>query len=364
MKDKILILGGYGQVGRYVSMELMDVFPEKVFAGGRNMEKAISFSKETNGRVKPFHIDIYDTESFCKVLTDIALVIMCLSPKKIDFAKYCIENQIHYIDISPSNTLTSEIKSLENTVAETKSTCILGVGLAPGLSNLMVKKAKPCFDEIKSVDIFLMLGLGERHGIDGIKWLLDNINTEFLLKREHSIDVIKTFRNKKKTKFPKQLKIRTAYSFDLADQHTIPITLGLNNVSSYFCYDSSFVTKGVAILKNIGLFELLRFGFIYNLFVSIFNQLLNIIIRLKLCSDVYSIKLEIEGIKDNGKAKHLSSIIGNNNSSVTGKVAAIVAKQIYEGKLKHGIFYLEEIMDFDFFYEQLRDDIEYEINIL
>jgi len=242
----------------------------------------------------------------------------------------------------------------------TETVCVLGVGLVPGLSNLMVKKAKPYFDEIKTVDIFLLLGLGERHGIDGIKWLLDNINKEFSLKRVNTIENIKTFKNKRKTKFPKNLKIRTAYSFDLADQHTIPKTLGLNNVSSYFCYDSAFVTKEVVILKRIGLFKLLRIGFLYNLFVLIFNLLLNIINKFKLSSDIYSIKVDIEGIKNNRNVKHQSSIIGYNNSSVTGKVAAIVANLIYKGEVKHGIYYLEEVLDFDVFYEQLNNDIEYE----
>ena len=91
MKDKILVIGGYGQVGQHVCIELMKIFPERVFAGGRNIQKAISFSNETNRSVKPFKIDIYDTGSFHEILNDITLVIMCLSPHKSDFALYCIE---------------------------------------------------------------------------------------------------------------------------------------------------------------------------------------------------------------------------------------------------------------------------------
>jgi len=364
MKDKILVIGGYGQVGKHVCIELMKNFPGRVFAGGRNIKKAISFAKETDERVKPFKIDIYDSESFHERLQEITLVIMCLSPHNNDLALFCIENKISYIDISPSNKIPSEIKLFEDKAITNETVCVLGVGLAPGLSNLMVKKVKPYFDEIKTVDLFLLLGLGEKHGIDGIKWLLDNINKEFSLKHIDRIEVVKTFKKKKKTKFPKNLKNKTAYSFDLADQHTIPKTLGLNNVSSYFCYDSAFVTKEVALLKNIGLFKLLRFDFIYNLFVRIFNIILLIINKLKLSSDIYSIKVDIEGIKDNKKLKHQSSIIGFNNSSVTGKIAAIVATHIIKGNVKHGIYYLEEVLDFDIFYEQLRKDIEYEYKII
>ncbi len=362
-KDKILVIGGYGQVGQHVCIELMKIFPGRVFAGGRNIQKAISFSNKTDGRVRPFKIDIYDKGSFYETLSNITLVIMCLTPHENDFALYCINNKINYIDISPSNKIPSEIELFKDRAINIETVCVLGVGLSPGLSNLMVKKGKSYFDEIKTVDLFLLLGLGERHGIDGIKWVLDNINKEFSLKRFNTIEVIKTFKNKKKTKFPKKLKIRTAYSFDLADQHSIPITLGLNNVSSYFCYDSVFVTKELVFLKKIGLFKILKYKFFYNLFARIFNLILLIINKFRLSSDIYSIKVDIEGIKDNRYVKHQSSIIGYNNSLVTGKVATFVANQIYNGDLKNGIYYLEEVLDFDIFYEHLRNDIEYEYKI-
>lgn len=363
MKDKILVIGGYGQVGQNVCLELIKIFPQRVFAGGRNMQKALFFSNRTDGKVKPFKIDIYDTESFNEKLIDFGIVIMCLSPDKNNLALYCIENKINYIDISPSNKVPSEIELFKNRAVETETVCILGVGLAPGLSNLMVKKVKPYFDKITTVDLFLLLGLGERHGFDGIKWLLDNINKEFSLERENTIESIKTFKNKKKTKFPKKLKIRTAYSFDLADQHSIPKTLNLKNVSSYLCYDSVFITKKLVVLKLLGFYKMLKYDFAYNLYLRILNVLLITINKLKLSSDIYSVKVDIEGIKENKRVKHQSSIIGYNNSLITGKVAAITANHIFKGNVPHGVFYLEEVLDFDMFYEQLSNDFNYEYEI-
>ncbi|MBP1631256.1 MAG: Saccharopine dehydrogenase [Bacteroidetes bacterium] len=363
MKDKILIIGGYGQVGRNVCTELMNIFPNKIIIGGRNIKKAVSFSEETQWNVKPLKIDIYDTRKYNAILNDISLVVMCLSPKNTDLALYCIENNINYIDISPSYKMASELALYKNIPIKTQATCVLGVGLAPGLSNLMVKKAKSFFDYINSVNIFLMLGVGEKHGNDGIKWLLDNINNVYTINYDNKPRVVTPFGTIKKTTFIDKTNQRKTFSFDLADQHSIPKTLGLANVSSYFCYDSSFVTREIVLLKKIGFFKMLRISWMYNFIANIFRIVLDVINRLKLCSDIYIVKIDIEGVKDNESINLQSSIVGYNNSIITGKIAAIVAKQIYTGKIKRGIYYLEEMFDFDSFYSELKNDITYTYKI-
>jgi len=53
--------------------------------------------------------------------------------------------------------------------------------LAPGLSNLMVKNLVNPVNKVSSTDIYLMLGISEKHGNDGVEWLLNNINYNYLI---------------------------------------------------------------------------------------------------------------------------------------------------------------------------------------
>ncbi|MCL2575658.1 MAG: saccharopine dehydrogenase NADP-binding domain-containing protein [Defluviitaleaceae bacterium] len=110
MQDKILIIGGYGQVGKYVTLELSKVLPNKVIVAGRNLEKAKSLVTKTNGKINALYLDIYDRNSYYNALKNISVVVMCLSPKNLDFAKYCATNGIHYIDTSPIITLCLQEK--------------------------------------------------------------------------------------------------------------------------------------------------------------------------------------------------------------------------------------------------------------
>ena len=51
LRDKILIVGGYGNVGRVIASDLADTFPGRVIVAGRNQQKAQAFAATTNGKV-------------------------------------------------------------------------------------------------------------------------------------------------------------------------------------------------------------------------------------------------------------------------------------------------------------------------
>jgi len=349
MSDKILVVGGYGQVGKYVTLELIYSFPKKVIVAGRDLAKADAFSKEQNNSFETIKLDIYDKESVKASVKNIRVAVMCLSPKNTDFAEHCIRNGIHYIDISPSNDVVKNIKIFKQEAEITNSTCILGVGLAPGLSNLLVKELSRKFDCLESVNISLLLGLGEQHGTDGVKWLLDNIRYNFDLKIDDTNKSFKPFIQKYKTDFPEPLGKRTAYRFNLADQFIVQQTLSINNVSSYFCYDSKFVTAYVSILKHIGVFGLLKYKTAYSFFLKVFISALSIMRKLKIGTDIYGIQINARGIKSGQKTQFQIGATGNNNSLITGQIAAFIAIKLFNENYKAGVFYLEELFSLNDF---------------
>lgn len=358
MKDKILVIGGYGQVGQVICTNLSNIFPTKVIAAGRNFQKAKDFSLLTSGKVIPEQIDIYSIDKNSKLLKDICVVIMCLDQKNVRFVNICIENKIHYIDISPSYTILSQIESLNHKAKEFETTLVLGVGLAPGLSNLLVKYSKAYLDTINLVDIFLLLGIGEKHGRDGVEWLLNNINSDFTVVENNCKKTVKSFEDRKKTKLLPQLKLKTTYRFNLADQHIIPKTLGIKTVSSRLCYDSRFVTKEVALLKKLGVFNLVKIKLFKNLFIKLFERILNIFKKFNIGSDLYVVKVEVEGIKEDREMIFEASISGYNNSKLTGGVASIIAEKLFINEYPSGVHYVEQLFELEEFIEKLKKNLK------
>lgn len=52
---------------------------------------------------------------------------------------------------------------------------MLSIGLAPGLTNLLAAHAHRLLDEVTELDIFIMLGLGDRHGKAAMEWICKRI---------------------------------------------------------------------------------------------------------------------------------------------------------------------------------------------
>lgn len=56
---------------------------------------------------------------------------------------------------------------------------MLSIGLAPGLTNLLAAHAHRLLDEVTELDIFIMLGLGDRHGKAAMEWTVDHLCTRY-----------------------------------------------------------------------------------------------------------------------------------------------------------------------------------------
>ncbi|MCL2411312.1 MAG: hypothetical protein FWC97_06680, partial [Treponema sp.] len=128
-------------------------------------------------------------------------------------------------------------------------------------------------------------------------------------------------------------------------------TQNIKDVLSYFCYDSKITTFLLSFLKHLGIFGLLKFKTFYNIMLKYFNFMLSVNQKLKLGSDVYSIKIDAIGIKNEKEHFYSAGIIGYNNSLLTGKITAFVAEKLYKNNYSSGVFYLEELFSLEDFNE-------------
>ncbi|MFA9556368.1 saccharopine dehydrogenase NADP-binding domain-containing protein [Evansella sp. AB-rgal1] len=359
----ILVIGGYGQVGSVICRNLSQSYPKKVIAAGRNFEKAKNFSLSTKEKVLPLEIDIYNLDETHDIFKQTQLVIMCLDQKDTSFVEKCINNKIDYIDISPSYSTLSKMESLNPKALESGSTLVLGVGLAPGISNLMVKKLTSQFDKVNRTDIYLMLGIGEKHGIDGVEWLLNNINNTYSIIENGQKRKVDSFTEGKYLELPKKYGKRKAYRFDLADQHIVSKTLNLDNVSSRLFYDSAITTNELAILKKLGVFKLMRLKFFSKFFVKIFDGALHIFDFLKIGSNEYLVKAEVYGEIEGKKGTIESVLFGSNNTEITGNVASIIGNKIIQNKYSPGVHFIEQLFDLDEILSVLDGTISYQYEV-
>jgi saccharopine dehydrogenase (NAD+, L-lysine-forming) len=329
-----VVIGGYGAVGRTVCTELADHVPVRVFAAGRNVKKAETFSQETGGRVWPLELDIANPSAAAKVLEGARVVVACVEPGDAAFAREVLERGIHYVDISASYAYLQQVERLDALARRWGATAVLSVGLSPGLTNLLARHCIDALgDELRSLDIFVLLGLGEAHGEAAVRWTIENLNKRFEV--PGVIGAVCSLEEPKKTVFS-GYGARTCYRFDFADQHVLARTLGVERVATRVCFDPAAATRLLALAKRTGVLCALRGPRERDVLVSLFT-------RFRMGSDGFAVKVEAEGM---GGGTYSCSAWGRGEARATGVVAARVAERLLTSpSLERGVFHTEQLFE-------------------
>ncbi len=350
VKNKILIVGGYGQVGKVISKKLGELYPKDVIVAGRNFKKAKKLSEDLNNNVLPLEFDLYNTAFQNEFLKEVRLVIMCIDQKNLNFVNECSERGIKYIDITADYEFITEIQSLENKVIKNNALFVLSVGLAPGITNLLVKHAQTKIEKAKYANIYLMFGSGEKHGEAAYRWFFSNINKKFKTLENGQEEVISNFGSPSYTKFLKPVGNRKTYRFNFSDQHILLKNLNLDSVKTRVCYDSVFLTQMIAFFKKVGISVLLKSE-------KIQNYLIKFLHKFNSGSEKFSVKVDV-GI-NNHNPLYECYLRGNKESYITGLVATRVAQSCIEMSLPNGIFHIEELFNPQQFIESLGKDVQF-----
>ena len=331
----IVVVGGYGAVGRTVCAELADRFPGRVFAAGRSVERAEAFSREMGGRVLPLRLDLADPVGAAGALGDARVVVACAETGDAAFAREVLGRGVSYVDISASHAFLQRVEGLDALARRRGTTAVLSVGLVPGLTNLL---AKHCADvlggELRGVDVYVLLGLGEAHGKEGVRWVAENLDKRF--EAPGVPGSVPSLGDPRKASFPGGFGRRTCYRFDFADQHVLARTLHLERAATRLCFDSAAATRLLALLKRTGALRVLRHRGAREILTGVLG-------RLRFGSDGFAVLAEAGG---KGGRRHSCSAWGRGEGHATGVVAALVARRLSTSPpLDHGVFHIEQLFE-------------------
>jgi saccharopine dehydrogenase-like NADP-dependent oxidoreductase len=249
----VLVVGGYGTIGRTVCTELASRTQREVLAAGRSPEKARRFARSVDG-VEPQTLDVSDRAGYADALDGVGTVVMCLDQDTPQFAEACLEQGIDYVDISPTDSLLKEIESFDDLARERDATAVLSVGLSPGMTNLFVTEAANELDSVARADITLLLGLGEAFGPDTVKWTVEKALGSFSVRSDGKSRSVVGLTDPRIVDIPRWGR-RRAYRANLADQHVLARATDIPTIESRLCYDSRILTRCLAMLRRTGVYQ-------------------------------------------------------------------------------------------------------------
>lgn len=151
---KVLVIGGYGNFGSYISEKLSEDPNIDLVIGGRSLEKASALSKKLL-RAEAVQIDIEkDLDSaFLNIKPDI--VIHTSGPFQLrdyDVAEVCIKHGAHYIDLADGREFVASISRLDARAKEKDVSVISGASSVPGLTSAIIDKYIGEFTHLRSLD--------------------------------------------------------------------------------------------------------------------------------------------------------------------------------------------------------------------
>lgn len=325
----ILIVGGYGHVGKLIARALLAKANLDVRLAGRNREKAATAAVALG--CNPAVLDIAKRETWEPAVAESDVIVMCIDTPDNSLAAHVLMKGKRYVDISASQAVIESVELLDSLARSSGGSAIVSVGFAPGLTNLMVKSAAARMDRAETARIGVLLGLGDAHGEAAILWTLSNASDPKMPDRTPVY-----------IRFGNDRRASVAYPFPFSDQYAVQRTLGLQEATTFLSLGGDVVTwlafRGAPLLRGRPRAQ---------------RRIAALLSRMRVGSDRAGISVEVSGTRDGRPASVAMICEGRREADITAHVAAIAVDRLLEAEELPGVHHIDEAVGADDVFAQL-----------
>jgi saccharopine dehydrogenase (NAD+, L-lysine forming) len=337
-RKKVLIVGGYGEVGRRISALLATDYAERLVIAGRNARMAARLAEELGGGTGWLALDANDTNMIGKALKDVGLVVNCIDAHEPHLARAVVAGGMAYLDITAHVPFWRKVLALDEQARRSGARLLLGSGLIPGIANVMARAGAERTGQAKSIHSTLLLSMGDDFGLAALDYMLSAAAQPFVVLEDGQEKRVRNFTSGKSVEFPPPLGLRNAYRFVLPGQIFYPQTLDVQTAGDRLVLDPSWVMSLCVALARLGLTGALSNAVVRKGFLRMFAAMGNAYAS----RDTYAIQVEVQGV--GGKAR--LSLLGRSESDGTAIGAALMARSLLEDDvMQPGVWLPEQVID-------------------
>ena len=318
----IVVIGGYGAVGRAVAAALAPTLPNRVVVAGRHGGAAWACARRLGDGVRAARVDATRPDDVARLVDGAAVVVMCVEAGNAEVARVCLGRGVAVVDVSATAAVLDAVVRLGGAARAAGAAAVLSVGLAPGITNLLARRVVARLPDAEHIDVTLGLGLGDEHGGDARRWVVRGLGTPTPPGiHARSVDL-------------PSFGTRIAHPFPFSDQHTLSTSLGIPVVTR-MCFDQRSITAVLFALRRARAFSGAR------------RQ------RVALAADRALGRLRLGGtrwvahawaVASDGRTAE-ASVSGHGEAGVTGKVAAAAVRRLVAGDVPPGVHHLDEVVE-------------------
>ena len=229
---QILILGGYGNFGKRISMSLARDHRIAVLIAGRNPVKANALARTITVEIpkstaQGYPLDIQSAEFVTRLRNSGArLVIHTSGPfqgQDYRVAQACIEAGIDYIDLADDRHFVSGIGQLANQARKNGVLVISGASSVPGLSSAVIDQFLPQFTTLRSIHHNIAPGNRAERGEATVKAILSYTGQPFKRWQDGQWVTVYGWQDIHKRHYPEPIGSRWLARYDIPDLELFPL---------------------------------------------------------------------------------------------------------------------------------------------
>lgn len=266
---RILIVGGYGVVGRQIAGLTAARHPDvELWIGGRSAQAASACAASFPG-ARGIVVDVDSLDPLAGFAELPNLIVAVANDRDDNLLLAAARREIAYVDIT--RWTPRLIKAMERLSAvPLKAPVVFASGWMAGVAASVAAHYGKGFGEISSIEIDILYGIKDRAGPNSIEYA-DQLDKPFTLWSCGQPVKVKPMTDPRAATFSDG-QVRNCYRFDTPDQYTLVQTLGAAGVSSRLTYDDQAAVRFMRLLLSTGIWKLLslplfkqiRRGILYN----------------------------------------------------------------------------------------------------
>jgi Saccharopine dehydrogenase NADP binding domain len=214
---RVLVIGGYGNFGQYISRSLSRDNDIHLIIAGRSAEKAKIFADEIGATWA--YLDIYKNLGEVLQSQKPNAVIHTSGPfqgQGYDVAEACIRHKCHYIDLADGRVFVSGIHKLDAVAREAGVLVISGASSVPCLTSAILDDYLPRFQSLESIDYGIATAQKTNPGLATTTAILACAGKAFSTLQNGHVKTIYGWQDLKLRKYP-ELGYRLLGNCDIPD---------------------------------------------------------------------------------------------------------------------------------------------------
>ncbi len=256
-----VVLGGAGTIGKVVVRDLFESHPDNhILIADYNESVAKRLAEGfRDKRVKAVFADARQPRALASLLNGHSIVINCLQHNfNLAVMEAALSAKTHYVDLGGLFSWTRKQLRLNKKFQEKGLTAVIGMGCAPGITNILAAYAIGRKKKVKSIKIRVGSKDFNQHESNlhfpySVQTIIEELTLKPWVFRDGKFSQVTPLTGWELTKFPKPLKkiwtVRTRHS-EIA---TLPISFkdrGLKYCDFKVSFDREFVKEIIKLLRS------------------------------------------------------------------------------------------------------------------